>query len=68
MRINLFLFALFILAVVQANSQNTPLSQQMAATAMKKWKDSFSCRLQQRWKSSLALSGIGGVTGNGRNL
>lgn len=64
MRSKHFAIFLIVLATVQAYGQSKPLSQQMAATAMKKWKDSLvvgsSRDGKARWsyQESVVLRGI----------
>jgi unsaturated rhamnogalacturonyl hydrolase len=64
MRIKIFATAFMVLAAACANAQNLPLSQQMAATAMKKWKDSLvtgsSKDGRSRWnyQESVVLRGM----------
>ncbi|MDQ6608587.1 MAG: glycoside hydrolase family 88 protein, partial [Bacteroidota bacterium] len=64
MRIQNFAMAFFMLATVQVNAQAMPLSQQMAATAMARWKDSLvvgsSKDGRARWgyQESVVLQGI----------
>lgn len=61
-----------VISVAVTNAQTTPYSQQMAATVMTIWKDSFSLRPGQpaRWSydQGVMLKGIEGIwnaTGNG---
>jgi unsaturated rhamnogalacturonyl hydrolase len=64
MRIKLFAIAFIILATSQVYGQARPLSQQMAATAMNKWKDSLVVgsskdgRARWNYQESVVLRGM----------
>src|SRR3990170_3055512 len=72
MRKRIYLLIACVISIVSANAQTIPYSQQMAATVMTIWKDSFSLRPGQpaRWSydQGVILKGIEGIwnaTGNG---
>lgn len=68
----IYLLIVIVQLTITAGAQSMPYSQQMAATVMKIWKDSFSLREGQpaRWSydQGVILKGIEGIwnaTGNG---
>jgi unsaturated rhamnogalacturonyl hydrolase len=60
------LIAGFVLAAIAASAQEKPLSQQMAATVMTTWKDSFSLGSSAKWSYDMGviLKGFEGIWRN----
>ncbi len=56
----------FVVAIIAASAQETPLSQQLAATVMTKWKDSFALGSTARWSYDMGviLKGFEGIWRN----
>lgn len=56
----------FVLAAVTTSAQEMPLSQQVAATVMNKWKDSFALGSTARWSYDMGviLKGFEGIWRN----
>ena len=72
MKKNIYFLIGIVSVALQMQAQSKPYSQQMAATVMNLWKDSFSLRIGQpaRWSydQGVILKGIEGIwnaTGNG---
>src|SRR5688572_28332815 len=56
----------FMLAVMAVSAQEQPLSQQVAATVMNTWKDSFSLGNRAKWSYDMGviLKGFEGIWRN----